>query len=117
MKTEKRLFGDWGEEMAARYLTHRDYRILDRNVMYGSLELDIVAEWLGEIIFVEVKTRRSESFSKAEDAVDMQKQQNIREAAHAYMLHHGLHKPFRYDVMTVVGNAESYEVKHIKRAF
>lgn len=117
MKTERRIYGDWGEEMAARYLTHRDYRILDRNVKYGSLELDIIAEWLGEIIFVEVKTRHSENFSKAEDAVDIKKQENIKDAARAYMLHHGLHNPFRYDVITIVGDATTYQVNHIKRAF
>ena len=57
MKTKKRLIGDFGERMAARFLRRHGYRIVARNYRAGHLELDIVAKNRSEIVFVEVKTR------------------------------------------------------------
>ena len=48
--------GSWGEMMAQRYLLLRDYHIRDVDWHCGHCDLDIVAEKLGFIIFVEVKT-------------------------------------------------------------
>ena len=49
------ILGQIGEEEACRYLIRKGYTLLDRNWRIGHLELDIIAEWYGEIIFVEVK--------------------------------------------------------------
>ena len=56
-----------GEEEACRYLMHRGYRLLDRNWRVGHLELDIVADYYGEIVFVEVKTRSSQKIEDFEE--------------------------------------------------
>ena len=50
--------GREGEDEALLYLTQKGYTLLARNWRIGHLEIDIVAEWFGEIVFVEVKTRR-----------------------------------------------------------
>lgn len=54
--------GQQGEEVACYFLQKRGYRILERNytnptgVRQG--EVDIIAEYKGRIVFVEVKTRK-----------------------------------------------------------
>ena len=118
MKTALRAFGDWGETIAAEYLIRNDYRLLERNWMVGHLEIDLIAEWLGELIFIEVKTRRSEWLERAADAVDEEKQRRVIEAAGLYRLERGLlDMPHRFDIITVVGDQENDKVEHMKYAF
>ncbi len=118
MKTARRRFGDWGEQVAAEYLVRHDYALLARNWTVGHLEIDLIAEWFGELIFIEVKTRRSEAFERAVDAVDAEKQRNIIEAAAAYRMERGLTEmPYRFDIITVVGDENNYSVEHLKRAY
>ena len=50
--------GKNGEEAAALFLTEKGYHILHRNWRSGKKELDIVAEYQGELVIIEVKTRR-----------------------------------------------------------
>lgn len=109
--------GRIGEEEACRYLMHRGYRLLDRNWRIGYLEIDIVADYYGELVFVEVKARSSEDYGPAELAVDLDKQQRILLAAHNYMLEKHLDLPFRYDIVTVVGVVPPFEIKQIENAF
>lgn len=65
--------GREGEDEALLYLTQKGYTLLARNWRIGHLEIDIVAEWFGEIVFVEVKTRRDEHFAPAAEAVTLHK--------------------------------------------
>ena len=109
--------GQIGEEAACRYLMHRGYRLLSRNWRFHHLEIDIVAEWYGELVFVEVKTRSSEDFMEAKDAVDFEKKENLIQAAKAYMNYYKLDQPFRFDIITLVGAAPHFELKQIRNAF
>ena len=45
------LLGQIGEEEACRFLIRKGYTLLERNWRVGHLELDIIAECYGEIIF------------------------------------------------------------------
>lgn len=56
--------GKEGENAAAEYLMSKGYSIRHRNWHSGKRELDIVAQKDGELIVVEVKTRRNEEFGK-----------------------------------------------------
>ena len=110
-------FGALGEETACRYLMHHGYRLLSRNWRFQHLEVDIVAEWFGEVIFVEVKTRRNEDLAFAADAVDLEKKKNLVVAAKAYMKYYDLDLPFRFDIITVVGERPPFEIEQIENAF
>ena len=59
---KRRPLGEQGERVTARYLRRNGYRILDRNVHLGRYEIDIIAQEDDAIVFVEVKTRRSDSY-------------------------------------------------------
>ena len=58
MKTEKQLQGFAGEDMAAKLLQEKGYKILARNWRCGHLEVDIIAETDDYLVIVEVKTRK-----------------------------------------------------------
>ena len=64
VKTRQRNIGNIGERAAARYLFFRGYRILKRNAVFDTHEVDIIAKRGFEIVFVEVKTRSTETLSE-----------------------------------------------------
>ena len=109
--------GQWGEQTAALHLVHQDYQILERNWRFRHLEIDIIAEYLGEIVFVEVKTRSGGDFREARAAVDFYKRKHIMDAAQAYLRQNRLDNTWRYDVITIIGNAGHYQLRHEQRAF
>jgi len=113
----KRLLGREGEDLAARFLEKRGYRILDRNYSTRSGEIDLVALHEGAVVFVEVKTRTSNAFGAPELAVDPRKQRRMVKAALGYIKYKKLHQvPCRFDVVAISSTAET-TVEHIRNAF
>ena len=115
--------GAWGEQLAAGFLEKRGYRILGKNVRFGSrCELDLVARSPAPeaLVFVEVKTRRNEEFGRPASAVDRGKRRALGRAALRY-LHRVKAKParIRFDVVEVVGAPDGAApvVRHIEHAF
>lgn len=115
---EHNALGEEGEAEARFYLMMKGYSLLDCNWRYGKLEIDIIAEWHGEIVFVEVKTRRDEHFAAAKDAVTLLKQRNIVAAGRAYLAQHNLYnKAYSFDIITVVGTHHPFEITHYRNAY
>jgi putative endonuclease len=67
---QKDDLGRQGEDETAAYLTALGWRIVDRNWRCPSGEIDIVAVDGGELVIVEVKTRRSRRYGDPLEAVD-----------------------------------------------
>ena len=109
--------GKAGENAAVAYLEQKGYLIRDRNWRRGHFELDIVAVKDGLLIVVEVKTRSNTEYIEPQDAVNWQKVRHIVVAADAYIKHFSIDAPVRFDIITVVGEADAFEIKHIKDAF
>ena len=102
MKTERRTFGDEGELAAERYLRKQGYKIVERNFSVRQGEIDIIAKYKKTIVFVEVKTRRSDAFGSALEAVSPAKARKLAAAAYIYLAQHKLDDvDFRIDVITV----------------
>ena len=57
-----------GERMAAGALVKRGYQVLEHNFRCRYGEIDIVAEEGADLVFVEVKTRRGQSYGLPEEA-------------------------------------------------
>lgn len=117
--TSRKDFGNIGEEIAARYLSDSGFVLHHRNWHSLHHEVDIIAEWHGEIIFVEVKTRTSEEYSTALSAVDQKKRNNLILAARHYMNYYykDQSRPYRFDIITLVGEGLEYKLTHYRRAF
>ena len=62
---DKKVLGNFGEDMAARYLQRKGYRIVDRNFSCRLGEVDIVAQKSGYVVFVGVKLRKNADFAYA----------------------------------------------------
>ena len=112
-----KLLGREGEDRAARYLSGRGYRILERNYRTRNGEIDLIALHRGEVVFVEVKTRTSDAFGAPELAVTPQKQRKMIKAALGYIKYKKLHQvPCRFDVVAISG-ADDAGVELIQNAF
>jgi len=62
-RTNKRIaFGKWGESLAADYLVEKGYTLVVTNFRTPDGEIDLVVQKDGELVFVEVKTRRNVRF-------------------------------------------------------
>lgn len=113
--------GRWGEERAERFLRDKGWKILGRRVRVGRKdELDLIARADRVLVFVEVKTRQSESFGRPFAAVDQAKRRHLTRAAYRY-LERLRERPeyFRFDVVEVIGQPEGPEpvIRHIENAF
>ena len=70
----KILTGKEGEKIAASFLKENGYRIIETNFRCVLGEIDIVAKENGELVFIEVKTRKSEKLGYPEQSVGIKKQ-------------------------------------------
>ena len=85
---ERGELGRWGEELAARHLARRGWRILARNFRSGPREVDLVARRGSVLAFVEVKTRRGTAFGHPLDAITRRKRAEVTAAARGWLREH-----------------------------
>jgi len=114
--------GEWGEELAARMLKKKQYRILGQRVRVGLRdELDLVCHSPeGVLVFVEVKTRASEDFGRPFSAINARKRKALSRASWNYVKKMRPRPDyFRFDVVEVIGEPEQRkpEIRHIENAF
>ncbi len=115
--------GAEGEARAASYLASKGYRIVARNVRAGGVELDLIVRRGRSVIFVEVKTRRSQRFGPPELAVDAAKRRRLVAGAAAWLRECGRgFEQFRFDVVawqvTPSGRGEeAWRLRHFENAF
>jgi putative endonuclease len=94
--------GQWGEKLAADYLEQRGYTCRAKNVRIGAKEIDLVMERDDLIVFVEVKTRATDSFGLPEASLGTSKRQHLIEAAWGYLEQvDRLQSAWRYDVIAI----------------
>ena len=130
MPSQKRQFGDAGEEAGVKFLKQKGYAILERNYLLRGGELDIVAAkrfFLGklkEIIFVEVKSIEGAGsaldFSLAARNVHFSKQQRLIHTAKTYLAQKKIPPeiPWRIDVLLVARDSLSgfIKIEHLENA-
>ncbi len=115
----RRRLGGSGERLAASWLEARGYRILGCNWRCAYGELDVIAEDEGELVFVEVKTRRGEAMGLPEEAITPSKRQHLVAAAQWYLEAAGTpEQAYRIDVVAVqlAPSGKLLEVRHYERA-
>ena len=116
MATHNEL-GAKGESMAVIFLKKKGYQILAINWRWQKAEIDIIAQINNTLVFVEVKTRSSDTFLKPEEAVHDKKQQLLIDAAEAYCEVKELEIEIRFDVIAIIHKGHSNTIKHIENAF
>jgi putative endonuclease len=116
----RRTLGDAGEAAVAEWYAHHGYRIVDRNWRCRDGELDVVAARDGEVVFCEVKTRRSTAYGAPVEAVTVAKQRKLRTLALRWLADHpqGRARDLRFDVASVMASRDgSFAIEIIEGAF
>ena len=113
--------GRWGQNKAETFLKRsRQLRTVARNFSFSGGELDLVmGDRDGTIVFIEVKTRRDETFMPALAAVNAQKRRHIIRTAKCFLKQLKISdRPFRFDIVTVIlGDGVKPEIQHYPNAF
>ena len=115
-----RSFGDRGERCAERHLMRQGLIIIERSFKNSIGEIDLIAVDERTIVFVEVKSRKSDSAGAPAEAVDDLKQEKITKTAISYLKRHDLlDSRCRFDVIAITWPIASKkpEVEHFKDAF
>jgi putative endonuclease len=116
MSTRER--GTRGESLAAEFLEMNGIRVLARNYRYQRGEIDLIALDGDELVFVEVKTRRTTAYGEPEEAVTPKKQAQLRSVAEGYLLEHDIEGgSCRFDVVTVMIRHDGHTIRLHKDAF
>lgn len=111
-----RKFGNAGEDLACRYLEKNGYKILERNKHYSRFcEIDIIAQYKKTIVFVEVKTRKTNNFGTPFEAITKTKYDNIKQGIQFYLSENKI-KDFRIDVIGITLKPE-IKIEHLKNVY
>jgi putative endonuclease len=115
MADTRRKLGQWGEEQARRYLEARGCRVVTANWRCTAGEVDLVVqdgEWLA---FVEVRTRRGQTYGTPEESITPTKLARMAAVAESYVYEHEWEGDWRLDVVAIqVRPGQSPEIEWYK---
>lgn len=116
----KQRIGKLGEDLAYKYLTKNNYKIIERNFTCRQGEIDIVAKdsRKKELVLIEVKTRTNFKYGNPCEAVNRQKKKHIYCAGQYYIYKNRIKDiPIRLDVIEIYIKNGTYHLNHIEKAF
>src|SRR5947199_2642128 len=111
--------GQLGERAARKHLRRLGLKFLTANFRSPRGEMDLIFRDADCLVFVEVKTRSSESWTRPAAAVNARKRRLLTQTALDYMkvLRHP-HVKIRFDIVEVLlSDGEVHEVRHLPNTF
>jgi len=100
--------GKWGEGIALKFLLGKGYQMVERNFRSTDGEIDLIVMKGSDLVFVEVKTRRTRDFGSPEEAVDDEKLEHLEGAAGWYLQQHPeFEDNWHLDVISVISASGS----------
>lgn len=114
------LLGRWGEKQAINYLKSKGMHTLAHNYSCSTGEIDLImVDTDSSIVFVEVKTRKSEEFTPTESVIAAEKQGKMYKTARYFLGSHEIEdRPYRFDAVTIVLEKDGRKaISHFKNAF
>ena len=113
---KNKTLGNAGEDLACRYLEKQGYEVLERNKHYSKFcEIDIIAKHKSTIVFVEVKTRKTNEFGTPSEAITKTKYENLKKGIQFYLSENKV-KDFRIDVIGITLKPE-LKIEHLKNIY
>ncbi len=101
-KMKRRDTGILGERLARDFLGKNGYHILESNYRCQEGEVDIIAQHGDTLVFVEVRTKKSQQFGSPEESITPAKMERLRKvAAHYGQAHENLPDSWRIDVVAI----------------
>ena len=108
-----KVVGNAGEDLACRYLEKQGYQILERNKHYSRFcEIDIIAKHKNTTVFVEVKTRKTDTFGVPSEAITKTKYENLRKGVQFYLAENKV-KDFRIDLISITLKPQM-KIEHLR---
>jgi len=118
---KSKLTGAWGESLAAAYLRKKKYAIVAAGYQCKFGEIDLIASNRKNLVFVEVKLRKSANFAPAMEYVDQNKQDRLRITASMYLAKYPTNLQPRFDVIEIYApdgtDTLNPEIRHLEDAF
>ena len=106
-----------GEDIAEKFLIKQGYKILERNRHFSRYcEIDIIAQDKDTLVFVEVKTRKTDICGHPLEAITKTKYKNIRTGLSLYLQENPNYKKYRIDVVSILLKPK-LEIKHLKNIY
>jgi putative endonuclease len=102
MSQSNLVTGKIGENVARKYLQKNRYKIIEQNYKTKYAEIDLVAKKKNEMIFVEVRTKKGESFGAPEETINKKKLRKLWGNAKAYTVWKKWQGPYRVDAICIV---------------
>ena len=113
---EHNELGKAGEEAVKEFLICKGYTIRETNWRFNKLELDLVVQKDGAVIFVEVKTRAANIINAA-SMISESKVRNIINAGKAYFRFYNIAQiSMQIDIIYVIGQPGNFKILHIENA-
>lgn len=115
----KRQTGTRMEEVAARWLVSRGYRILARQYRTPYGEVDLIVLEGQTLVFTEVKYRGSDRCGSPAEAVNWQKQRHLIRSGLWYCQKEQISpdRPVRFDVIELIRRDGQLQIRQIQNAF
>ena len=118
---KSKISGAWGEALAADYLRRKRYEIVAVGYHSRFGEIDLIVADRKNLVFAEIKLRKTGDFAKAMEYVDRYKQDRIRMTASIYLSQNPTKLQPRFDVIEIYApqgvQTDSPEIRHLEDAF
>ncbi|MBN2659105.1 MAG: YraN family protein [Spirochaetales bacterium] len=112
-----RAKGREGEDLAVSFLEEKDYKILKRNFMSRTGEVDIICRTNNEIAFIEVKYWDYYDFEDLEYAINSTKRKRIVDTSRYFLVKYQQYRDFRLRYDVVFLSRRTGEIHHLINAF
>ena len=115
MMSSNRKIGQYGEDLACKFLTDNGYKVIERNVHFSKFcEIDIIAKYKNELVFVEVKTRKNDKSGSPFEAITYTKYKHLKQGIFMFLSNYKeKYANFRIDVIGIVLEPET-KIEHLK---
>ena|SRR3990167_2903032 len=117
MSSERKELGKWGESVAREFLTDLGYKIETANFRTRRGEIDLVCWDKENVVFVEIKTFKSNLFKTPQEGYSNRQQNNLRRMAEIYLIKQSYKKEpvgIRFDFVGIKNVAGKTEITHLK---
>ena len=109
----RKSLGNLGENLALKHLKNKGYRFIDRNFRSKFGEIDLIFQNKETLVFIEVKTRTSDSFGMPEESIDQQKKRKLDDITSLYIAETGYMGEYRFDVIIIKKSLKT-AINHLK---
>ncbi len=118
MQHSRQIGQNW-EKTAESFLCARGLKPRCRNFFSRWGEIDLVMEDGEQLVFVEVKYRRSSRYGRAIEMLGRRKQLRLVRAARYYLLRNPnmAGRACRFDLVAIQGNGKNLDIHWISNAF